>query len=60
MKNAVFWDDTPYDSSKNQGFSGTYRLRHWGDKNRRARNNVYSNWQPKNTCRFVLFLSCKI
>jgi hypothetical protein len=43
MKNAVFWDDMPCGSSKNQCFRGTYRLHHQGDKNRRATNNVSSN-----------------
>jgi hypothetical protein len=32
MKNAVFWDVTPYGSCKNRLFGGTYRLHHQGDK----------------------------
>jgi hypothetical protein len=34
MKNAVFWDVTPYGSGKNQRFEGTYRLHHQDEKNR--------------------------
>jgi hypothetical protein len=35
-------------------FGGTYRLRHHGDKNPRARNNVSSNWQPKHAAAYVV------
>jgi hypothetical protein len=41
---------------------GTYLLHHQGEKNRRARKNVRSNWQPKNAAkkyyekRCILFL----
>jgi hypothetical protein len=38
MKNAVFWDDIPCGSNKNQHFGGMYCLHHQGDKNRRERN----------------------
>jgi hypothetical protein len=37
MKNAVFWDVTPCGSYKNRRFEGTYRLRHQGENNQRAR-----------------------
>jgi hypothetical protein len=43
MQNAVFWDVTSCDASKNQRFGGMDHLHHQGDKNRRARNNVSSN-----------------
>jgi hypothetical protein len=36
MKNAVFWDVTPYGSCKKRRFGGMYRLYHHVDKNRRA------------------------
>jgi hypothetical protein len=42
LKNAVFWDVTPYGSCKNRHFGGTYFLHHQGDKNQPARNNVSS------------------
>jgi hypothetical protein len=42
MKNAVFWVVTPYGSSKDQRFGGTYRLYHQGDKNRRS-EVIYSS-----------------
>jgi hypothetical protein len=51
MQNAVFWDITPYGSCKNRHFGVTYRLHHRGDKNRRTRNNVRSNLQPKRVVR---------
>jgi hypothetical protein len=41
------WDITPCGSCKNWRFGGMYRLHHQCDKNRRARNNVNSNYQPK-------------
>jgi hypothetical protein len=47
MNNAVFWDVTPCGSCNIRRFGGTYRLHHQRDKNRRTRNNVISNWQPK-------------
>jgi hypothetical protein len=31
MKNAFFWDVTPFRSCKNRRFGGTYRLRHQCD-----------------------------
>jgi hypothetical protein len=40
MKNAVFFDVTPYGSCKNRRFGGAYRLHHQGDKNRQARNDL--------------------
>jgi hypothetical protein len=43
MKNVVFCNVALCDSSKNRRFRGWYRLRHQGDKNRRARNNVSCN-----------------
>jgi hypothetical protein len=51
LKNAVFWDVTPYDSSKNGCFGGTYHLHHLGEKNERAMNSFSSNWQLKHTAR---------
>jgi hypothetical protein len=50
MKNAVFWDVMPCGFRENRGFVRTYRLHHQGDKNRRARNNVSSNYQTKARC----------
>jgi hypothetical protein len=47
MKNAVFWDITPSGFCKNRHFGGTYRLHQQGEKNRRTRNIVSSNYQPK-------------
>jgi hypothetical protein len=41
MKNAVFWNDMYWDSCKNLGFRGTYRLHHEGVKKRRAKQNVF-------------------
>jgi hypothetical protein len=32
LKNAVFWDVTPYDSCKNRRFGGMYRLHLQGEK----------------------------
>jgi hypothetical protein len=51
MKNAVFWDNTPCGSCKNRRFGGKYHLHHQGDKNRLARNNVSSNYQPKHAAK---------
>jgi hypothetical protein len=47
MKTAVFWDVTPCDSYKNGRLGGMFRANHQGEENRRARNNVGSNRQPK-------------
>jgi hypothetical protein len=47
MMNAVFWDVTSRGSCKNGRFGEKYRPHHQGDKNRRTRNNVSSNYQPK-------------
>jgi hypothetical protein len=47
MKNAVIWNVTPCDSSKTRRFGGKYRLHHQNEKNRRARNSVSSNYEPK-------------
>jgi hypothetical protein len=52
MKNADFWNMTPCNSCKNQRFGGTFRLHHHRDRNRRARNNVSSNYQLKNAVKF--------
>jgi hypothetical protein len=35
----------------NRCFRGAYPLNHHGEKTRRARNNVSSNWQPKTHCK---------
>jgi hypothetical protein len=40
VKNAVFWYVTPGGSCKNRDFGGSYPLHRYGDKNRRARNNI--------------------
>jgi hypothetical protein len=46
VRNAVFWDVTQCGSScKNRRFWVTYRLHHQGDKNRRGRNKVSSNYR---------------
>jgi hypothetical protein len=44
IKNAVLCDVTPCGSCKNERFGGTYRLHYQSDKNRRAGNNVSSNY----------------
>jgi uncharacterized membrane protein YccC len=44
MKNAVFWNVMPRGSCNNRRFGGMYRLHHQGDKNRRPRNNVSSEY----------------
>jgi hypothetical protein len=36
---------------KNRRFEGTYRLHYQGDKNRRAGNNISSNWQMQHDLR---------
>jgi hypothetical protein len=51
MKNAVFWDVTPYGSCKNWRFAGTYRLHHDGAKNRRVKNNTFNNYKPKHAAK---------
>jgi hypothetical protein len=38
MKNAFFWDVTPYASCKNRRLGGRYRLHHQDGKNQRASN----------------------
>jgi hypothetical protein len=43
MKNAVFWDVTPYGSCKNRRFAGTYHFHHHGESNQQTGNNVSSN-----------------
>jgi hypothetical protein len=48
MKNAVFWVATPCGSCKNRRFRGTL---HQNGKNRRARNKVISNYQPKHAAK---------
>jgi hypothetical protein len=47
MNNSIFWDATPCGCCKNRRFGGMYLLHHQSDKNRRARNNVSRNYQPK-------------
>jgi hypothetical protein len=42
---------TPCDSCKNRRFGETYRLNHQGDNNRRARNSVSINKQPKHAAK---------
>jgi hypothetical protein len=51
MKNAVFWNVTPCGFYKNRRFGGMYRLHYQGDKNRRAINNVGSNYQHKHSAK---------
>jgi hypothetical protein len=47
-KNAVTWVVTPCGFCKNRCFGGSYCLLHReGDKNREARNNVSSNFEPR-------------
>jgi hypothetical protein len=43
MKNAGFWNVTPYVSGKNRHFRGTYDLRHQAVRMQLTRNNVSSN-----------------
>jgi hypothetical protein len=47
MKNAVFWNVTQCGFCKNRRYGGTHRFHHLSDKNRRARNKVTRNKQPK-------------
>jgi hypothetical protein len=42
---------TPYGSCKNRCFRATYDL-HQGDKNQQARNNISSNYQPKDATKY--------
>jgi hypothetical protein len=51
MKNAVFWDVTLCGSCKSRSVGGTYRFHQQGEKNRRAGNNMGSDWQPKQTAK---------
>jgi hypothetical protein len=51
LKNAVFWDVTPYGSCKNRSLKVMYRLHLQGKKNRPARNNVTSNCQSKHAAK---------
>jgi hypothetical protein len=53
-KNAVFWDVTPCGSCKNQRYVGTYRLHHQGDKNRRVRSNIMTNYRPTHSAKKCL------
>jgi hypothetical protein len=62
MKSVFFRDVMPFGTCKNQRFGRSYRLHHQGDKNRRARNNVSSNSQPKQAAKkycVILFLRNK-
>jgi hypothetical protein len=43
MKNAIFLDVAPCESSQNRRFEGTYHLHFQGGKNERATNSVNSN-----------------
>jgi hypothetical protein len=40
MKNAIFWDVTPWRFCRNRCLGGTYSLQHQGEGNERAKNNV--------------------
>jgi hypothetical protein len=42
----------PCGHCKNRRFGGKYRLHYQGEKNRRSRNNVRSNWQLKQALNF--------
>jgi hypothetical protein len=53
-KNAVFWDVTSCGSCKNKSLGGMYSLHHRGDKNRRAKKNVSSNYQLKHAICLLL------
>jgi hypothetical protein len=54
MKNAVFLDVTPCDSSWDRRFGGTYCLLHHSGKNQRASNDVISSQQLKHTSRLLV------
>jgi hypothetical protein len=43
MKNAILCDVNLCSSCKNQHFGGKHHLRHQGEKNQQARNNIISN-----------------
>jgi hypothetical protein len=47
VKNAIFWVVTPCGSCKNRHFRGICHLHYQSNKNRKARNSVNSNKQPK-------------
>jgi hypothetical protein len=51
MNNAVFWDFMQRGFCKNRRLEGTYHHHHQGEKNRRARNNININYQPKHAKR---------
>jgi hypothetical protein len=53
MRNAIFWNVTLCGSCKDGPFGGTWRLHHQGNKNRRVRNYVSSNYQPKRAAIFL-------
>jgi hypothetical protein len=55
MKNAVHWYVMPCGFCKNEGLGGTYRLHHQGE-NRRERNNVSRNYQPKHAANAVIYI----
>jgi hypothetical protein len=52
MKNAVFWDVTPFGCCWNRHFGGTYRLHYQCGKNQQVRNKFNSN-QLLDTVKFV-------
>jgi hypothetical protein len=62
MQNAVFRDITPCGSCKNRSFGGTHLVHHQGNKDRKARNNVSSNQQPKHAAKkyYVIVPSSRI
>jgi hypothetical protein len=51
MKNAALRDVMPCGSCENRRFGGTCRLNHQDDKNRRGRNNISSDQQPKHAAK---------
>jgi hypothetical protein len=51
MKKVVFWNVTPCGSFRSRSFGVTYLLHHQSDKNRRAKSNVSSNWQPNHAAK---------
>jgi hypothetical protein len=57
MKNGVCLVVTPCGSCKNRRFGGTYRLHYQGDRNRRARNKISSNQQPKHAAKKYYYCS---
>jgi hypothetical protein len=50
VKNTIFWDVMLCGSFKNRRFGGLYHLRHQGDKNWQARNNVISSREACFNC----------